>query len=564
MARGGRSAAHAAAASDHGGETLYLVYIRVSGPEQVQKGFSLPEQRAELCGLAEKEGARAANLVEFREEGESGKEMSNRPVFQQLMARAALEAGRGRRVRVLMLHPDRFHRRLRNQLQVGDEWDKLGVSYFFTRVPSIDGSASGKLQLQILGAVAEYESARIAERIASGKLGSARAGNYIFGCCPYGYRVVTVKGDGADKHARHLLEPVALDAETVERIFREIATGASVRGLAVTLQKEGARAPKGGRWTRGTIRGIIKNETYTGVAYAGKSRWERGRVVAVPREEWVAIKVPALVSAKLFRDAQAQLARNMTVLNGRPPKVPALLRGLAKCPCGQTMAVLSGKGGKNARYVCPSLSEGQPCGNRLGWMLRPADRAAWASFEAFMKNPTTLLAALAKEKASGRGDTGKLQRERERVAAVVAKLEKREQRWNEVLGDSDLDTPTLRAQLKANQVERLAQAAKLRALDEALADPTQEWAVLVQRWAPMLAQLAEPDKARLFRLACREVRMTKDKGLVVHLRPGLAQQPESGRSFSEPRPISGSKSGPLDSRLALPAVPILDERRRSA
>src|SRR5262249_28353564 len=57
-----------------------------------------------------------------------------------------------------------------------------------------------------------------------------------------------------------------------------------------------------------------------------------------PREEWIAVALPPIVSGDLFEAAQQQLERNRSVMSGRPGRFLYLLRGLLRCSsCGSRL-----------------------------------------------------------------------------------------------------------------------------------------------------------------------------------------------------------------------------------
>ena len=53
-------------------------------------------------------------------------------------------------------------------------------------------------------------------------------------------------------------------AEIVKYIFAEVLSGKGTQKIADDLNQKGIPSKRGGRWTATTIRGILKNEKYTG------------------------------------------------------------------------------------------------------------------------------------------------------------------------------------------------------------------------------------------------------------------------------------------------------------
>jgi hypothetical protein len=97
---------------------------------------------------------------------------------------------------------------------------------------------------------------------------------------------------------------------------------------------------------------MLHRETYLGIKYFNTIRFEReyatplsdikhSTVKRVPREreEWIGIKVPAIISRELFERVQARLKKNKAAY--RNPRHPALLSNLVRCgACGRNVFVL--------------------------------------------------------------------------------------------------------------------------------------------------------------------------------------------------------------------------------
>src|SRR5262249_13649792 len=136
----------------------------------------------------------------------------------------------------------------------------------------------------------------------------------------------------------------------MRRIFRDVLAGATLRGIAVQLTREGIPTPQGHpHWGYSTVSALVRNPLYTGAWVA--LRWHvrkepGGRKVRErrPAHEHVALPdVPALVTAAEFAQAGAQLARNQREApRAVETREDALLRaGFAYCgECGAPMRVL--------------------------------------------------------------------------------------------------------------------------------------------------------------------------------------------------------------------------------
>ena len=121
----------------------------------------------QLCELRRYAEARGWQAIEFVDKGVSGARES-RPALDELV-----KAAKRRKFDTLVVwRLDRLGRNLRHLIMLLDELTALGVG-FVSLGEGIDTSTpAGRLQLHILGAIAEFERARIAERV---RLGVARA-----------------------------------------------------------------------------------------------------------------------------------------------------------------------------------------------------------------------------------------------------------------------------------------------------------------------------------------------------------------------------------------------------
>ena len=132
------------------------IYARVSTTDQ-----HVENQLAELRQYVERRGW---TVVEYVDKGVSGAK-DRRPALDEL-----LKAARRRRFDVLACwRLDRLGRNLRHLILLLDELQALGIA-FVTLGEGIDTTTpGGRLQLQILSAIAEFERSRdIQERVVAG------------------------------------------------------------------------------------------------------------------------------------------------------------------------------------------------------------------------------------------------------------------------------------------------------------------------------------------------------------------------------------------------------------
>src|SRR5688500_10337623 len=147
------------------------LYARVSTVDQ-----TCENQLLELHTYA---AARGWNAHEYVDRGVSGAK-DRRPALDSLVA-----DGRRRRFDVLVVwRLDRLGRNLKHLVTLLEELQALGIA-FVSLAEGIDATTpAGKLQMHILAAIAEFERARIAERVRAG-LGRVKAKGQRLGRRPH-------------------------------------------------------------------------------------------------------------------------------------------------------------------------------------------------------------------------------------------------------------------------------------------------------------------------------------------------------------------------------------------
>jgi DNA invertase Pin-like site-specific DNA recombinase len=135
------------------------VYARVSTFDQ--------EPENQLRELRRYTEARGWQATEFVDKGVSGARES-RPALDELV-----KAAKRRKFDTLVVwRLDRLGRNLRHLIMLLDELTALGVGFVSLGEGIDTATPAGRLQLHVLGAIAEFERARIAERV---RLGVSRA-----------------------------------------------------------------------------------------------------------------------------------------------------------------------------------------------------------------------------------------------------------------------------------------------------------------------------------------------------------------------------------------------------
>jgi site-specific DNA recombinase len=319
------------------------IYARVSSEKQKEEQ-TIASQTAVLKAYAQGEGYTVPAEWIFQDEGYSGS-LLVRPGLERLRDLAA----EGQIETILVYSPDRLSRKYAYQVLLTEEFSRNGVEVVFIRSPQA-ATAEDQLLLQFQGMIAEYERAQIIERTRRGKRHRAKGGliNVLSGA-PYGYRYV--KKSETSVALYEVLEPQAAVVRQVYRCYTE--EGLSIGQITRQLNVEGTATRMGkSRWERSTVWGMLRNPAYKGSACFGKTeRAERKKSTRPlrqrggfaprsssnrerPRQEWIEIAVPAIVSEETFALAQERLEKNKH-FSSRHTKEPTLLQGLLVCSrCG--------------------------------------------------------------------------------------------------------------------------------------------------------------------------------------------------------------------------------------
>lgn len=229
------------------------LYVRVSTKLQVDEGYSIDAQLKELHRYCALKGW--VNVVEFVDAGLSGK-TKERDSFQELLQRCEL----GEFNKIVATKLDRLARNTKDFLEVAEKAKKLGVGIVLLAEDFDTSTPNGFFALTMFAALAQLEASMITARVTAGKVEKASQGGYNGGNSVYGYDLVEGVFIPNDK------------ARIVNQIFEDFVNGKSLNAIATKLNNDGVESPKGSKWYHVTIRYILDNGLYAGIAqYDGQS-----------------------------------------------------------------------------------------------------------------------------------------------------------------------------------------------------------------------------------------------------------------------------------------------------
>lgn len=381
------------------------IYTRVSSDQQ-KENKTIESQVESLVNFARKKEYILPEEYIFRDEGYSGAVLV-RPGLERVRDLSA----EGQIQAVLVYSPDRLSRNYAYQMVLIDELQANGTEVLFITSPKAE-TPEEALLIQFQGMIAEYERAMIKERCRRGKLHKARSGivNVLVGA-PFGYNYIKKTELTA---ARYEINPQ--EASVVQRIYRLYTEDLkSIGEIARNLNQEEIPTRKGvSPWDRSTVWAILRNPAYIGKACFGKTqRTERARIIKplrekggytnrnnarkeTPRDQWIEISVPSIITAETFELAGERLVQNK-MQSKRNTKDPTLLQGMMVCgQCGYSLYRTSTKTSKRKIYYYRCLGsdnyrfeKGRKCDCR-SVRQEYIDELVWQSVVELLRQPALI------------------------------------------------------------------------------------------------------------------------------------------------------------------------------
>ena len=421
------------------------LYVRVSTGRQ-QQAVTIEQQINRLT--QEVNNQPDWHLAEehiYLDDGYSGATL-NRPGLDHLRASAAMAEFE----QVLITEPSRLARKYVHQVLLIDELSNNGCQVFFVDRPMKDDDPHDQLLLQIRGAVAEYERNLIADRMRRGRQAKLKSGTLLpWTVAPYGY---LLDSERPRDPSRVSIDPVK--GEIVKQIFAWYTDPQQIVSLywiAKKLSDDQIPTPKGKqRWNVASIRQILRSPTYTGTAYSGRTR----RVTAsrrksplqpigsgqsrrpAPQEEWIPIKVPAMISQHTFELAQKRLDSNKQMARRNNITNDYLLRGLVSCAKCQLTCTGRQVPPKYVYYVCQGRSNALRASKAQRCTARyiPAgqlDELVWEDLRSILIQPAIITHQLQRAQA-GEWLPQALKSRRQTLGQTIVKIERQQSRLLEL------------------------------------------------------------------------------------------------------------------------------------
>ncbi|WP_281438352.1 recombinase family protein [Rhizobium sp. 007] len=432
-----------------------------------------------------------------------------------------------------------------------EEFARHGVETIFLKAPHSD-TPEDQLMLQFQGMIAEYERAQILERSRRGKRHRAKAGEVSVLCgAPYGYRYIRKTSDAP---ARYEIDTAEYEKYTVD--------GLSIGAIARLLREMGLPTRRRvTRWERSVVWAILRNPAYKGTACFNKTQVGArqkvtkpfrlsGRAVhgekssghERPRDEWIEIPVPAIVSDETFTLAAERLADNKRFAPRRTIE-PSIVQGLVSCrKCGYALSRTSTRSsarkihyyrclGSDAwRHLCGAVCDSKPIRQDL------LDQIVWQEVIRLIEDPTLIQVELDRRLDAARA-AEPTKRRQEALERELTRIGKSKERLLTAYQEDLVSLDELRRRMPELRAREQSMHAELQAIVDQAADRmsflrlAETLTAFLQRLRESAGSLDITERQKIVRLLVKEVLVDNDTIMIRHSIPSHPKMPPSG---SEP------------------------------
>ena len=538
------------------------IYARVSSEQQKEEN-TIASQTAALLEFAREQGYGVPDEWVIEDEGFSGASLL-RPGLERLRDLAA----EGHIQAILIHSPDRLSRKYAYQVLLTEEFARHGVETTFLKAPR-SGTPEDQLMLQFQGMIAEYERAQILERSRRGKRHRAKAGEVSVLCgAPYGYRYIRKTRDAP---ARYEID--GAEAGIVRLVYDKYTVdGLSIGAIARLLREmELPTRHRVTRWERSVVWAILRNPAYKGTACFNKTQvGERQKVTkpfrlsgrAVrgekssgherPRDEWIEIPVPAIVSEETFALAAERLADNKRFAPRRTIE-PSIVQGLVSCrKCGYALSRTSTR--SSARKIHYYRCLGSDAWRHLGGAVcdsRPIrqdllDQIVWQEVIRLIEDPTLIQAELDRRLDAARA-AEPARRRQEALERELTRIRKSMERLVTAYQEDLLPLDELRRRMPELRAREQSMRSELQAILDQAADRmsflrlAETLTAFLQRLHELAQSLEIADRQKIVRLLVKEILVDDDTITIRHSIPSHPRTPPTGTD-----PPSNGKSQTAD------------------
>lgn len=416
---------------DNSGLVVAAIYARVSTMQQAADDrVSLNDQTDKMLVYAEQNNIHVPDAYHFREAASGLKDEREeydklRKLIRERKANALIVYASDRHTRD-PIHGKIFRAELRRSkatLHIVSEGGEVDIY-----------SAQGELMATIKDAFNRYWLDKILQTTYEKKQAYLRRGiPFLQGQVRFGYKRVG-KRDKAVAVVDEEVRPI------IQRIYDLADEEYSI--YAISRLISGTMAPGGrkkgfhrvrpeGQWDHGAVRSILRDEVYAGVFYGNRTEIieddnGKRRTVERPRDEWVPVQVPPIISREQWERVQQKLDAANSERPKRHAKYNYLLARKLRCGvCGKSGTTYPAyrNGEVVLYYRCSTQTDPTratlPCTLPM-FRADTTDREVWRTFVDVLTHPETFLLQMDNAKLQHQNDLSNDQAQLREVNDLIA------------------------------------------------------------------------------------------------------------------------------------------------
>ncbi|MEK5160727.1 recombinase family protein [Paenibacillus sp. FSL R5-0527] len=432
-------------------------YPRVSTDEQAERGNSLSEQMERMTAYCKAMGW--DEPIFFIDDGYSAKDL-NRPELTRMLDRVKKDKQGGI---ILTTKLDRLSRKLFDILSLNEFFNKHGFNYVSATEGFDTSTPAGRLVLQMLGMVAEFERERNSERVRDNMTSIARNTTKVISRPCFGYDII---------NGEYVIN---IDESTeIIKAANELLSGTPLRQIIKRWNfVDNIKTKEGNEWHEKTFRELFQRETLIGDFVYNKTYKDGSRIITRPENEWIYIENhhSAILDEETFKKL-GQLFQARRRLGRHTTDDRYLLSGLVVC--GHCKSKMNGKMSRSYskklnqenihyKYLCDGYLKRAKCFHH--YISRDGIEAAILNRIKKMAeaSPGTLNLVLSKPKSQSINE--------DEIKAKLARLDKNMQKQIDAFNDDlitahDLKAATQKVERQRAELHKLLEASSSEKLED--------------------------------------------------------------------------------------------------
>jgi DNA invertase Pin-like site-specific DNA recombinase len=362
------------------------VYLRESEREQGKWSFETQYEKARDVLLRH-----GFHVAMVRQDSKSGSKIS-RAGYQDI--EAAVQHGLVEAVGVYMMQ--RWGRRARERLRIGEEFDKLKVDVYDAYRGKADTPGMERI---IFAGIDEQFLRDLSKKAIDNMPKAARAGKHA-AHTPIGYKRVYPQSQPYDRHLTSVMVEDPVYGPLVREIFRRFANGESTKRIARwlnTLPETPNPRSKTGRWHAEGVARMLRRRVYKqyedteygeiewGKTHRGDWGYYEGPVIHAKGQH------PWLIDRATWDAVQQRLDGEKRVQRTtQRGTTPALLTGFLRCAtCGGPVSPnkFTARGPGSGHYVCSARKHAQSACDEPTVSFGVADQAVLREVARLQRRP---------------------------------------------------------------------------------------------------------------------------------------------------------------------------------